>query len=150
MQDWRSELREPFRDRATEIGLSMQAFWRSQLPPYMAWMVHANVLPAIAMRQVAFSFAGSDQVLAVAAWACVTGRTREALLRDPYRQLELFEWNDGDEPWIMALLGQKGQTALLLRNLVRGPLKFAPVIRGYHRATDGTARLRVWNRGNGN
>jgi len=98
-----------------------------------------SLWPAIRLGQIEFLFNSKGSPVAFATWAYVTAEIAELIAQDHAYRLDISEWNEGDQLWIMDLVAPFGD----LRNLVRKlrTAKFGDVgrVHGLRRRANGRA-----------
>lgn len=77
----------------------------------------ASLWPAVRLNQIAFLYNSKGAPVAFVTWAYVTGDVATLLEQDPDYRLDISEWNEGDQVWIVDLVAPFGDLRNLLRKL---------------------------------
>lgn len=81
--------------------------------------VGVHLWPAVRLDQIAFLYDSSGAAVAFASWAFVTDRVAAVLLADRTYELDISEWNEGDQLWLIDFFAPYGDAWNLYRVLRR-------------------------------
>jgi hemolysin-activating ACP:hemolysin acyltransferase len=79
--------------------------------------VGARLWPAVKLGQIEFLFNSFGEPLAFATWAYLTQSMVEVMVEDPSYTLDISEWNEGDQLWVVDVLAPFGDARNLLRKV---------------------------------
>ena len=96
--------------------------------------------PAIQLDQIAFSFNSQGVPLACATWAYLTDDVGREVASDPGRLLDLGEWNEGANLWIIDVIAPFGHARSFLSTLAATRLARFGEAWGLRRNRDGSIR----------
>jgi hemolysin-activating ACP:hemolysin acyltransferase len=99
------------------IGNAVQLLLATERRAWCLAVIQAFVEPPARLGQIQFLFNGRGRPLGYASWAFLSTKSAEALSRDPNLVLELDEWNEGTELWIMDFVAPVGGARSLARSL---------------------------------
>jgi len=99
-----------------------------------------HLWPAVRLNQIGFLYNSKGTPVAFATWAFVTDEVAQMLLADPNYCMDISEWNEGDQLWLVDLVAPSGEARNLVRRLCTFHLPGAWRVRGIRRyATPGKA-----------
>ena len=75
-----------------------------------------DLWPAVRLNQIGFLYNSKGSPVAFATWAFVTDEVAQAMLADPDYRMDISEWNEGDQLWLVDFVAPFGGEA---RNLAR-------------------------------
>jgi cytolysin-activating lysine-acyltransferase len=99
--------------------------------------VSLNLWPAVRLNQIGFLYNSRGSPVAFATWAFVTDEVAQTLLADPNHRLDISEWNEGDQLWLVDFVAPFGEARNLARKLRSIYLPGAWRVRGVRRYADG-------------
>lgn len=94
-----------------------------------------NLWPAVRLNQIAFLFNTKGAPVAFATWAFVTNEVAELLQSDPNYRLDISEWNEGDQLWLVDFVAPFGDARNLVRKIRASCLPGSWRVRGIRRYT---------------
>lgn len=93
--------------------------------------------PAVRLNQIGFLFNSKGSPVAFATWAFVTDEVAQTLLADPGYCMDISEWNEGDQLWLVDFVAPFGEARNLARKLCNCYLPGDWRVRGMRRYADG-------------
>jgi hemolysin-activating ACP:hemolysin acyltransferase len=96
-----------------------------------------HLWPAVRLNQIGFLYNSRGSPVAFATWAFVTNAVAQSLLADPNYQMDISEWNEGDQLWLVDFVASVGEAHNLVRKLRTVYLPGAWRVRGIRRYADG-------------
>ena len=93
--------------------------------------------PAVRLNQIGFLYNSQGSPVAFATWAFVTDEVAQSMLADPNYRMDISEWNEGDQLWLVDLVAPFGEARNLVRKLCAVYLPGAWRVRGIRRYTNG-------------
>ena len=97
--------------------------------------------PAVRLNQIGFLFNSRGSPVAFATWAFVTDETAQTLLSDPDYCMDISEWNEGDQLWLVDFVAPFGEARNLARKLCATYLPGAWRVRGIRRRAGRQTRI---------
>lgn len=76
-----------------------------------------HLWPAVRLNQIGFLFNSKGSPVAFATWAFVTDEVAQTMISDPRYCLDIGEWNEGDQLWLMDFVAFPGEAWNLVRRL---------------------------------
>lgn len=108
-----------FRGMCEELGyaafLNSRVYARSDYP---IGSLRAWVEPAVLMRQIRFFFSSSGEAIGYYTWAYFSEETAKAYVEGSLLMLNLPEWREGQQLWLLDLVAIPGQARSVLRELL--------------------------------
>jgi hemolysin-activating ACP:hemolysin acyltransferase len=98
-----------------------------------------HLWPAVRLNQIAFLFNSKGAPVAFATWAFVTDEVAQLLQSDPKYRLDLSEWNEGDQLWLVDFVAPFGDARNLIRKIRATCLPGCWRVRGIRRHVGGKA-----------
>lgn len=108
-----------FRGMCEELGYA--AFLNSRVSArsdYPIGSLRAWVEPAVLMRQIRFFFSSSGEAVGYYTWAYFSEETAKAYVEGSLLMLNLPEWREGQQLWLLDLVAIPGQARNVLRELL--------------------------------
>jgi cytolysin-activating lysine-acyltransferase len=99
--------------------------------------VGIHLWPAVRLNQIGFLYNSKGSPVAFATWAFVTAEVAQSMLADPGYRLDISEWNEGDQLWLVDFVAPFGEARNLVRKLRAAHLKGAWRVRGIRRYAEG-------------
>ena len=96
-----------------------------------------HLWPAVRLNQIGFLYNSRGSPVGFATWAFVTEEVAQSLLADPNYPLDIGEWNEGDQLWLVDFVAPFGEARNLARKVITACLPQARRVRGIRRYADG-------------
>jgi hemolysin-activating ACP:hemolysin acyltransferase len=96
-----------------------------------------HLWPAVRLNQIAFLFNSKGSPVAFATWAFVTDEVAQLLQTNPDYRLDLSEWNEGDQLWLVDFVAPFGDARNLIRKIRVACLPGSWRVRGIRRYAAG-------------
>ncbi len=112
-----ADYNSPSSRRATQLGWACTLLFETERRRLSIAAAYLWLWPAIRLGQIAMVFGPEGRPLAYATWAYLTPEAGEAFVRNDPPFLELSDWNEGTELWILDFVAREGGAALLARKL---------------------------------
>lgn len=96
-----------------------------------------HLWPAVRLNQIGFLYNSKGSPVAFATWAFVTDEVAQSMLADPNYCMDISEWNEGDQLWLVDFVAPFGEARNLVRKLFAAYLPGAWHVRGIRRYADG-------------
>jgi cytolysin-activating lysine-acyltransferase len=96
-----------------------------------------HLWPAVRLNQIGFLYNSKGSPVAFATWAFVTDEVAQTMLADPNYCMDISEWNEGDQLWMVDFVAPFGEARNLVRKLRATYLPGAWRVRGIRRYADG-------------
>ena len=93
--------------------------------------------PAVRLNQIGFLYNSKGSPVAFATWAFVTDEVAQSMLADPNYCMDISEWNEGEQLWLVDFVAPFGEARNLVRKLFADFLPGAWRVRGIRRYADG-------------
>jgi len=106
-------------------------------------LVAARLWPAVKLNQIAFLYDSSGAAVAFASWAFLTQPVADLLLTDPSYELDISEWNEGDQLWLIDFYAPYGDAWSLCRKLRQFHLQDARRLRAVRNYANGNRKRSV-------
>jgi hemolysin-activating ACP:hemolysin acyltransferase len=98
-----------------------------------------HLWPAVRLNQIGFLYNSKGSPVAFATWAFVTDEVAATMIADPDYCMDISEWNEGDQLWLVDFVAPFGEARNLARKLRTAYLPGAWRVRGVRRhATPGS------------
>jgi cytolysin-activating lysine-acyltransferase len=96
-----------------------------------------HLWPAVRLNQIGFLYNSKGSPVAFATWAFVTDEVAQTMLADPNYRMDISEWNEGDQLWLVDFVAPFGEARNLVRKLCSVYLPGPWRVRGIRRFADG-------------
>ena len=96
-----------------------------------------HLWPAVRLNQIGFLYNSKGSPVAFATWAFVTDEVAQSMLADPNYCMDISEWNEGDQLWLVDFVAPFGEARNLVRKIFAVYLPGAWRVRGIRRYADG-------------
>ncbi|HYJ42183.1 MAG TPA: toxin-activating lysine-acyltransferase [Steroidobacteraceae bacterium] len=96
-----------------------------------------HLWPAVRLNQIGFLYNSKGSPVAFATWAFVTDEVAQSMLADPNYNMDISEWNEGDQLWLVDFVAPFGEARNLMRKLCTVYLPGAWRVRGIRRYSKG-------------
>ena len=96
-----------------------------------------HLWPAVRLNQIGFLYNSKGSPVAFATWAFVTDEVAQSMLADPNYCMDISEWNEGDQLWLVDFVAPFGEARNLVRKIFAVCLPGAWRVRGIRRYADG-------------
>ena len=73
--------------------------------------------PAVRLNQIGILYDSKGSPVAFATWAFVTEEVAQSMLADPDYRMDISEWNEGDQLWLVDFVAPSGEARNLVRKL---------------------------------
>lgn len=80
--------------------------------------VHKRLWPAIKLKQSLFLYDHSGVAIAYASWAFLSDDVSNFIIADNNYELDIGDWNEGEQLWIIDFFSPYGDAHLLKRKLI--------------------------------
>ena len=106
-------------DLASDLGFAVRLNLSTPRAKFRMEGIDHFLWPAVQLRQIAFLYDELGAPFAYASWAFLTPSVADELRSNPERPLEMQEWNEGTQLWIMDVVAPGGGALRLLRAIQR-------------------------------
>ena len=125
------------RHLSTNFGHAVRVLTSSSRRTEALQPLGVHLWPAVRLNQIGFLFNSRGSPVAFATWAFVTDEVAQSLLGDPNYCMDISEWNEGDQLWLVDFVAPFGEARNLVRKLFAAYLPGAWRVRGIRRYADG-------------